>query len=394
MRVLQNDQDPTTQAQALNACATLYSSAGRYQELSSLLNDYLKRHAKGEEFGTSDDYTLYMGFSQGVEKLPAEQVVDFLALQMREGSHVDLLWAYASLLSPRDFREVGMFTKVKVYSPQVHVELKKRAEELLVLCAERPNPGNAEKCILVLFIKDCEVFEAASSKTNEAIKQLLVRLPASTICDFLDLLPNDVVEQGQFDSIKKELFSKETSPVERDGILRGLFKLSESKLREKHIFVQKLVAEVIANQLGPEPIKFDRYRRMKVYANSLDVEQATEFKERRMFGDKGFHRVEISSPAVVARQLLDEISRQLKGAVKDTDQELYEKNGLASAKTLHEILSKRSSVALEKLEGVTLKHYQFLQIEHDIDAIGKMGRGEGGKLSDFVLGRTFGPKQK
>ena len=100
---------------------------------------------------------------------------------------------------------------------------------------------------------------------------------------------------------------------------------------------------------------------------------------------------------MVARLILNKICDQLRGAVKDVDQELYEKNGLASAKTLHEILSKRSSVALEKLEGVTLKHYQFLQIEHDIDAIGKMGRGESGKLSDFVLGTvlgTFGPKQK
>ena len=33
------------------------------QVLSSLLNEYLKRHAKGEEFGPSDQYRRYIAFS-------------------------------------------------------------------------------------------------------------------------------------------------------------------------------------------------------------------------------------------------------------------------------------------------------------------------------------------
>ena len=381
MRVLQNDQDPATQAEALNACATLYASAGLYDELSSLLSDYVKRHAKVElrGRGTTSQFGLYRGFNDAFAKLPVEKMVNFLASELKDSTEqAHLLWAYRTVSSVGD--------------PKIAEELNTRGTELLLLCAKRPKIDAVEYSLFKDFVKESQT---ATPEMKEALSQVLLRLSAPQIFSGMSYLPEEWIGQELFDQIKKELFSKDTSPVERDEILKELLVLSGNKLREKHIFVKKLIAEVIANQLGPEPIKFDRYRRMKVYANSLDVEQATEFKRRGMFRPKGVHRVEISSPAVVARQLLDEISRQLRRAVKDVDQELYQENGLESAKILHEILSKQSSVALEKLKGSTLKHYQLLQIEHDIDAIGKMGRGEGGKLSEHVYGATtFGPKQK
>ena len=393
LSVLKKNHDAATQVEALKACATLCSAAGLHQELSSLLNDYVDRHARFKKINSEQQRTLYLGFIETLEKLPAEGMVDFLALQLKQGSQNSIKWALAGLLSQRDLKNFW-YASLKIHSPQVREELKKRAEELLGLCQRRSSIGAAEAFFLKLLIEGCHVFEDASSKTDEAVNRLLVRLPATNICVFLDLLPNDVVEQRHFDLIKNELFSKETSPETRDAILSLLQMLKRRKLKEKYIFVQKLVADTIANQLGPEPIKFDRYRRMIGFANSLDVEQATEFKRPGWVNSTGLHEVEISSPAVVVRKLLDEICYDLRRAVRYGDQELYQKNGLASAKTFYEILSKRLSVALEKLEGVTLKHYQLLQIEHDIDAIGKMGRGEGGKLSEHVFGATFGPKQK
>ena len=381
MRVLQNDQDPATQAEALNACATLYASAGLYDELSSLLSDYVKRHAKVElrGRGTTSQFGLYRGFNDAFAKLPVEKMVNFLASELKDSTEqAHLLWAYRTVSSVGD--------------PKIAEELNTRGTELLLLCAKRPKIDAVEYSLFKDFVKESQT---ATPEMKEALSQVLLRLSAPQIFSGMSYLPEEWIGQELFDQIKKELFSKDTSPVERDEILKELLVLSGNKLREKHIFVKKLIAEVIANQLGPEPIKFDRYRRMKVYANSLDVEQATEFKRRGIFGpDRGAHEVEISSPAAVARQLLDKICRQLKDAVGDADQEFYKKNGLESAKILHEILSKRSSVASEKLEGVTLKHCQLLQIEHDIDAIGKMGRGEGGKLSTFRWDSKFGPKQK
>ena len=280
MRVLQNDQDPTTQAQALNACATLYSSAGRYQELSSLLNDYLNRHAGFKKVNSKQLYPeLYSGFIGAFEKLSAEGMIDFLALQLKQGSQNSIEWALYGLFSHHDLQNFR-FASLKIRSPQVQEELKKRAEELLDLSQRRSSIGAAEAFFLKVLIEEGHVFEDASSKTDEAVNRLLVRLPAAFICVFLDLdlLPNDVVEQRHFDPIKKELFSKETRPKTRDQILAQLLMLKERNLREKYVFVQKLIAEVIANQIGTEPIEFDKIRKMKVYANSLDVEQATEFK--------------------------------------------------------------------------------------------------------------------
>ena len=351
LSVLKNDQDPVTQADALVACATLYDSEGLHQDLYSLLNDYLNQHAARQRryLSTKNQKTLHAGFVEAFEKLSAEKAIDFLAYQLQHGIEVQLHWTYD-----------GIF---KSQAALPYKEIRIRSEELLTLCAKRPHVGSTEISLFSDFVK-CGVFRTADPKIDEAANQLLMRMSAVELIKAIDFLPKDMIDQGFFDLIKKELFSKDTKAYERDRILRGLFDLdkrssrsqmlSADKLGEDFIMVQTLLAEVIANQLqSPSPIKFDSYL------------------------EKGYYTW-APGPAVVARHILSKIGGQLSKAVKDADQELYKKNGLEAAKKIHAIIALDSGSADD---SDSEKLYELIGIKHDIDMIGLMGKGKSGEFS-------------
>ena len=73
LKVLDNDQDPRTQGDAVKACATLYESSGQNDEIVALLKSYVKRNATSKNFLKDEDMLAgFLGFAESLEKLPTQ----------------------------------------------------------------------------------------------------------------------------------------------------------------------------------------------------------------------------------------------------------------------------------------------------------------------------------
>ena len=377
LKVLENDQDPKTQAKAIKACATLYESIGQNDLTVALLKSYVKRNASDRNFlQDPDEVAGFLGFKEALKKLPPKSVVDFFKYQLKQGDEITIAWAYLGILKTKDPRQIGIFTKLQVYSPELDKELKSNAIDLLHLIAARDKVDPYD--YLLVFTVDNLLKDQVSDDAITAIRELMVKFEPKVLLKVANRVPDRVLNEQLFAPVKARLFAADTKAAERDELIKGLIKI-EKRAKGKASFILATLAEVIANQMyAPKRIEFDELQKMKVYAAKNPNKDGEPYRATGSFGPDGFKRLDIQGNAVVARTLLDGICERL------LDKDIASPAEIA--KKVLTIMSKASSSEKATDPG-KLKHFNQLKINFDLEELKKLSNEKSGKFSDFIDGK-------
>ena len=166
LNVLEIDRDPQTQSEAVKACAALYASSGRDDELMTVLNSYLQRNTSNQQLYQGNDRAVCLsGFSDSLKTLPPEKIVEFFKLQLSQGDDSTISWTYKAMLinSGKD-----------LFSIEIQSALEADADELLRLIAGLSN----DKTVSYLFrfiVKDT-IKGSVSNEAIDTIKEIVLRL--------------------------------------------------------------------------------------------------------------------------------------------------------------------------------------------------------------------------
>ena len=377
LKVLENDQDPKTQAEAIKACATLYESIGQIDIIEALLKSYVKRHASDRDFlQNPDEVAGFLGFKEALKKLPPKSVVDFFKYQLKQGDEITIAWAYLGILKTKDPRQLSIFTKLQVYSPELDKELKSNAINLLHLIAARDNVDPYD--YLLIFVVENLLKDQVTDDAIAAIRELIVKFEPKVLLKVANRVPVSVLDEQLFASVRTRLFAADTKAAERDELIKGLIKI-EKRAKGKASFILETLAEVIANQMyAHERIEFDELQKMKVNAAKNPNEKGEFSRASIWFIPKGFKVLEIKGSAVVARTLLDGICERLLAKDTTAPAEIAKKISLI----LSEASSNKNAIDPSKLE-----HFNQLKINLDLEELKKLSNEKSGEFSDFIDGK-------
>ena len=298
LEILKVDQDAQTQADALNACAVLYLSNGQTDELMDTLERYVERYRKtfrGEE------RTIYvLGFYESLWKFGTPKITEFFERQLRQGSESSVSWAFRGMTT----RQSPDYTNLKKV-------LKPKSDVLLRLIAARDKSESVG--YLLDFVCAHLLEDPVSDESLGLIKNILAKLSIDDFLESAKYLPKQLITPELFAPVKARLFTTETSPAERDKLVNRLNDV-QKHWKGRASFLLEIFAEVIANQLyAPDKIEFKDRKKMYVWLNQnrYDATSRTPKDYKNI--------IEISGNAVVARELLVEICKQLNRRKKTPD---------------------------------------------------------------------------
>ncbi|MDB4766433.1 hypothetical protein OAG71_01965, partial [bacterium] len=377
LKILEIDQDPQTQGEAIRACTKLYQSSDLNDEIVALLKEYLKRHASNKNSIKGEgNFAAYFGFAESLEKLPPKMVVEFFKFQLRQGNEAAIGWTYLGLLKPRDPRKFSIFTTLKPYSPELGKELKSSALELLRLIANRDNIDPYD--YLLQFIVKNLLKDPTSDDATKTIRSVMVKFGPKALLKVANQVPDHILEQELFTPVKVRLFAAETTATERDELIEGLKKV-EIKADGKASFILEILADVVANQLyDPNRIEFKKLQTMNVFVEKEPSENGKDYKQFKYWVPDGFKKIEINGNAVVARKLLSGICERLLIESKKSSAEI-------TGRVL-QIISKASKNK-QSADPTKLDHFNRLRIKYDLEQLKNLFKKQPGEFSDFVSGK-------
>ena len=376
LKVLESDQDPKTQAEAIKACATLYESIGQDDTIVALLKSFVKRHATNKNsLQDADQLAGFLGFGEVLEKLPPKTVVDFFKYQLKQGDEITIGWAYLAMLKPRDPRKISIFTKLQAYSPELDKELKANAIELLHLIAARDRVDPYDY-LLDFTIKNL-LKDPVSDDAITAIRELVVKFEPKVLLKVANWVPDHVLDEQLFASVRTRVFAADTKATERDELIEGLIK-TEKRAKGKATFILETLAEVIANQtFASNKIEFNEFQRMKVWGAKDPSKNGKGFRLPGFFMSDAFKKLEIKGNAVVARKLLSHICQRL------LDKDVASPEAIAK-----KVLAIQLKASSEKTADLTKpENYDKLKIDFDLKELRKLSEKQSGKFSDFIRGK-------
>ena len=374
LAVLESDQDPKTQGDALRACATLHIAKGSHEEVMALLQSYLDRHAtkKNMNIYREDIIPRLDGLAESLEKLPASKVVSFFETQLKEGDQVALAWTYLSLFQQRDLREISLFSSLQFSSPYVKAELKSRATELLNLLSKRPTCHS--ESYLLQFIVQYLLKDPAPEEALAPIRSVLVQLKPT---DFIKLIMIRVVpepllvEPELYEPTKAKILAEGTTAKEREKLVEKLISISRSA-DGKASFIYEILAEVAGNQLyAAEPLDFENLQTTKLYVKRL-ADGGKEFK-RRAFLRRDFEGFTSRDPMFAAESLLTDICKGLKSKKTDTDEVADSK--VKAAANVCAIVAKYASSDSAR-NPTEAEYFECLQIDQDLEDLREISQSE------------------
>ena len=254
--VLDVDQDPQTQAEALKACTALYLSDGQADLLMALLQSYIQRSAELHQ-GNIDNPS-FSGFFDSFNKLPPQRAAAFFERQLKHGTEKSIKWTYRAIVltrsAPRrrDSRDrqtssddVQFYARNQI-SEQLRDELKSNAVESLRSIAAREK-GESVGYLLNFFVQQV-LEEPSSGETSNLIKEILVKLDVNDLLRSARIVPKAMLTPELFDGVQAQLFAAETSKDKRNVLIWDLIYVEKSADGQA-TFILDILAAVISNQM-------------------------------------------------------------------------------------------------------------------------------------------------
>ena len=256
LHVLDVDQDPQTQAEALKACTALYLSDGRADLLMALLQSYIQRSAELNQ--SYIDNPSFSGFFYSFNKLPPQKVAEFFGRQLKHGTEKSIKWTYKAIVMTRsaprrsDSRarqtsssNVQFYVKNQI-SKQLRDELKSNAVESLRSIAAR-DKGESVGYLLNFFVEDV-LEESSSGEAFNLTREILVKLDADELLRSARVVPKAMLTPELFDGVQARLFAAETSKDKRNVLIYNLIEV-EKTADGQATFILDILAAVISNQM-------------------------------------------------------------------------------------------------------------------------------------------------
>ena len=363
-KVLETDKDAFKQAKAMKACTAFLASKGRNEELDAMLQKFLSKRPPLSSFGQDDDeYIRFLGFAEAFGKLSPAHAIEFLKLQLKEGSEIPLQWTFNGLFARRDIRS----------SQAIMNELKSKAGELLALISKRKKEGSIN--YIFEFIVENSLEKPLSVDSLDAIRGVLITLKPLDLFKAVKFVPEHLVTADLFVATKTKLLAQETSVKERDELIEALMKLDDNIYRKTDVAADEVYAALLANQLFDlNPVKFDQFQKMKIYTKKKSDGVEYRSIEASMTTPRGFTEIEIKDPAVVPRKLLNKICERL--LIKK------QKNPQAAAAKIYAVIENASSNA-EDASRNDSEFFKVLEIERDLDELKKLSNNQHGEFSEY-----------
>ena len=362
LRVLETDLDANMQAEALRACAAIYSSSGQQDELMALFQTYMQRNKNPSN--DDEKKASFSGFKDSLRKLPAEKIAEFFKQQLKQGTPESIQMTLQAMTDSQAFSSP--------YSSELRKVLKADSVELLRLIAAR-NQDDGYPWALMFVVRQT-LSDPVPDEAVELIKAILAKqdLNFYQLFEIAKRGPRSLLTPDFFASAKAKLFAADTPANERAQLLQRFMNATN----DDSLFLLDTLAKVIANQMyASDKLDFSYLQKMDVGVRNGEYYKTTA-------SSTGYLKT-INSNSVVVREVLTKICFQLNS-----------KGTASPVKVANKVLGilSKSTAGKQIVDPTNFEYFDELDINHDLEALKKFANNQSGNFSPFCVHHTRGFK--